>query len=215
MSVSVAIADDQEMVRTGFRMILQSLGGFSVLGEAASGDEAVELARRTRPDVILMDIRMPGIDGLRATEILMREMPALRVVILTTYGTDANLFAALRSGAVGFLLKDSKPGLLVEAVRNAADGNAMLAPDMTVRLLRHFSSGGRSGPPAVASEPLTPKELDVVRAVAQGLRNEEIGEELGISASAAKARLAEAQRKLRMRNRTEVAVWAWQSHLVM
>ncbi|MEE4544486.1 response regulator transcription factor [Streptomyces sp. V4-01] len=212
MSISVVIADDQAMVRTGFRLILESVAGFEVAGEAANGDEAVELVRRVRPDVVLMDIRMPGIDGLRATEILTQENPDLRVVILTTYGTEKNLFAALGAGAVGFLLKDSSPRLLVAAVQNAVDGTAMLSAAVAVPLIRHFSSTSR--PTRALEEPLTPKETDVVRAVAEGRTNVEISERLGISTSAVKARLCEAQRKLGTRNRTEVAIWAWQNRLV-
>ncbi|WP_329460695.1 response regulator transcription factor [Streptomyces sp. NBC_01497] len=214
MTISVVIAEDQAMVRTGFRLILESLGGVKVVGEAVNGSDAVRVVRETDPDVVLMDIRMPVMNGLRATEILLAENPSLRVVIITTYDNEENVFAALRAGAVGFLLKDSSPQVLVDAVHNAVDGNAMLSPSVTVKLLKHFATGGPAPSAPPGASPLTSREMDVVRGVARGNTNAEIAQELGISASAVKARLSEAQHRLGLRNRTEVAVWAWQSRLV-
>ncbi|MFG2003590.1 response regulator [Spirillospora sp. NPDC048911] len=215
MTIRVLIADDQEMVRTGFRMIINSQPDLEVVGEAADGAEAVELARRLRPDVCLFDIRMPTMDGLAATRLLAGPDVAepLRVVIVTTFDMDEYVYGALRGGATGFLLKDSGPALLVEAVRAAANGEAMVSPSITVRLLKNLAR-----PPAAAAarqpgEPLTGRELDVVRLVARGRTNEEIAAELFVSISTVKTHLGSVHRKLSARNRVEVAAWAWESGL--
>ncbi|MFC4911403.1 response regulator [Actinomadura gamaensis] len=214
MTIRVLIADDQEMVRTGFRMIIDSQPDMTVVGEAADGAAAVELARRLRPDVCLFDIRMPRMDGLEATRLLAGPDVAdpLRVVIVTTFDMDEYVYRALRGGAAGFLLKDSGPALLVEAVRAAANGEALVSPSVTVRLLANLSAPAPE-PPRLP-EPLTDRELDVVRLVARGRTNEEIAAELFVSLSTVKTHLGSVQRKLGTRNRTGIAAWAWESGLM-
>jgi len=213
VTIRVLIADDQDMVRTGFRMIIDSQPDMRVVGEAADGAAAVALARRLRPEVCLFDVRMPRMDGLEATRALAGpDVPdPLRVVIVTTFDMDEYVYGALRGGAVGFLLKDSGPALLVEAVRAAANGEALVSPSVTVRLLEHLAV-----PPAEPRRPreaLTDRELDVVRLVARGRTNEEIARELFVSLSTVKTHLGSVHRKLNARNRVEVAAWAWESGL--
>ncbi|SEG55931.1 DNA-binding response regulator, NarL/FixJ family, contains REC and HTH domains [Thermomonospora echinospora] len=212
--IRVLIADDQRMVRAGFRMIIDAQPGMRVVAEAADGAEAVELARRLRPDVSLLDIRMPRLDGLAATRLLAGpQVPdPLRVVIVTTFDLDEYVYGALRGGAVGFLLKDGGPALLVEAVRAAVKGDTLVSPSVTVRLLEHLT---RPRPPARRPhEPLTGRELEVVRLVARGRTNDEIAGELYVSLSTVKTHLGSVQRKLAARNRVEVAAWAWESGIV-
>jgi DNA-binding NarL/FixJ family response regulator len=215
VTIRVVLADDQEMVRTGFRLILEATDGITVVGEAADGRTAVDLCRRLRPDVALLDIRMPGLDGLEATRLLAGPDVAdpIRVVVVTTFDLDEYVHTALLHGATGFLLKDAGPALLVEAVRAAAQGDALVSPQVTTRLLRRLSGGGTGSGRTVAEpvEPLTEREEDALALVAQGLTNAEIGERLFVSPSTVKTHLASLQAKLGARNRTEVAVWAWQS----
>ena len=214
MGLRVLVADDQAMVRTGFRLILTNEPEIEVIGEAADGEAAVRLARELRPDVTLMDIRMPVLDGIEATRLLAGPGLAspLRVVVVTTYDLDENVYAALRAGACGFLLKDAGPRLLVEAVHAAANGESLISPSVTARLLAHFTRDtARSATEPV--EPLTPREIEVVRAVARGRTNAEITKDLAITLSTVKTHLAGVQRKLGARNRTEVAIWAWESGL--
>jgi DNA-binding NarL/FixJ family response regulator len=212
--IRVLIADDQQMVRTGFRMIIDSQPDMEVVGEAADGVEAVSLARRLRPDVCLLDIRMPRMDGLEATRVLAGSGVAdpLRVVIVTTFDLDEYVYGALRDGATGFLLKDAGPGLLIEAVRAAAKGDTLVSPSVTVRLLEHLAKPQAA--PRQPAEALTERELEVVRLVARGRTNEEIAGELFVSLSTVKTHLGSVHRKLGARNRVEVAAWAWESGIV-
>jgi DNA-binding NarL/FixJ family response regulator len=220
MSVRVLIADDQAMVRTGFRLILEREPDIEVIGEAEDGRAAVELARELRPDVTLMDIRMPHIDGLQATRLLAGSdvVEPLRVLVVTTFDLDELVHEALRSGACGFLLKDAGPRLLVEAVHAAANGETLVSPSITTRLLQHFTNGQSTRGPSngirAAEPPLTERESEVTMAVARGATNAEIAERLVISLSTVKTHLGSVQRKVGARNRTEVAVWAWESGLV-
>jgi DNA-binding NarL/FixJ family response regulator len=214
VAIRVLVADDQEMVRTGFRMIVDSQPDMDVVGEAADGAAAVALARRLRPDVCLFDIRMPGMDGLEATRALAGPgVPdPLRIVIVTTFDMDEYVYGALRGGAVGFLLKDSGPALLVEAVRAAASGGSLVSPSITVRLLERLARPRPSAAPP--REPLTDRELEVVKLVARGRTNEEIAGELFVSLSTVKTHLGSVHRKLGTRNRVETAAWAWESGLM-
>ena len=207
--IRVLIADDQAMVRTGFRMILDAEPDIEVVAEAIDGRHALERARNLRPDVCLLDIRTPGPDGLEVTRRLAGpgvEDP-LRVVVVTTFDLDEHVYAALRGGASGFLLKDAGPALLVEAVRAAARGDALISPQITVRLLEQLSRAEQPPAPEPA-EPLTPREEEVLRAVARGLTNHEVAGELVISLSTVKTHVAAIAAKLGARNRVELAAWA-------
>ncbi|GIF14054.1 response regulator [Actinoplanes teichomyceticus] len=210
--IRVLVADDQALVRTGFGMIIGAQPDMEVVGEAADGVAAVELARRLRPDVALFDIRMPRMDGLQALRLLAGPGVAdpVKVVMVTTFDLDEYVHQALRNGAAGFLLKDSGPALLVEAVRAAVSGDALISPSITVRLLEHLS------PPAPPGDDggLSPRELDVVRLIARGRTNAEIAAELFISVGTVKTHLGSVQGKLGARNRVEVAAWAWERRLV-
>ncbi|HWL45751.1 MAG TPA: response regulator transcription factor [Ilumatobacter sp.] len=201
----VLLADDQTMVRAGFRMIIDSQPDLTVVAETDNGRTAVELAQQLRPDVCLLDIRMPGLDGLAATDVLAGPgvTSPLRVVIATTFDSDEYVERALRNGAVGFILKDSRPELLLEAIRAAARGDALISPSITVRYLDRLASRT----PAAADHPLSARELDVARAVARGLGNQEICDELFVSLSTVKTHLTSIQTKLGLRNRVEIAIW--------
>ena len=210
--IRVLIADDQAMVRTGFGMIIGAQPDMEVVGEAADGVEAVALARKLRPDVALLDIRMPKMDGLEALRLLAGPGVAdpVRVVVVTTFDLDEYVHQALRNGAAGFLLKDSGPALLIEAVRAAVSGDALISPSITVRLLEHLSAPA----PAGDDGGLSPRELDVVKLVARGLTNAEIAAQLFISVGTVKTHLGSVQTKVNLRNRVEVAAWAWERRLV-
>ncbi|MBR8743554.1 response regulator transcription factor [Nocardiopsis sp. MG754419] len=217
MTIRVLLADDQGMVRTGFRYMLDAEDDIAVVGEAGDGVEAVRLAEELRPDVVLMDIRMPGIDGLEATRRLAGPGIAdpLKVVVVTTFDLDEYVHAALTGGAVGFLLKDAGPALLIEAVRAAERGDALVSPRITVRLLRHFTGPGPGSPaPVTDTGGLTARETDIVREVARGCTNTEVAAELHVTVSTVKTHLARVQEKLGARNRVEVAIWAHRSGLV-
>ncbi|GAA2838151.1 response regulator transcription factor [Crossiella cryophila] len=217
MTIRVLIADDQEMVRVGFRMILEVQPDIEVVADVPDGISAVRRARELRPDVCLMDIRMPGIDGLEVTKQLCGPgvTDPIKVVVVTTFDLDEYVHTALGYGASGFLLKDAGPALLVEAVRAAVRGDALISPQITVRMLEHFNKSGGGRPKSEdPSEPLTEREMDVVRAAARGLTNTEIGAELFLSLSTVKTHLASVQAKLGARNRVEIAAWAWRSGLL-
>jgi DNA-binding NarL/FixJ family response regulator len=215
--IRVLIADDQELVRAGFRMILESQDDIEVVADVANGIDAVRVAREKRPAVCLMDIRMPGIDGLEATKQLAGPdvTDPIKVVVVTTFDLDEYVERALRNGASGFLLKDAGPTLLLEAIRAAERGDALVSPQITVRLLKHFAKpqAKRRAVQAPTVE-LTERELDVVRATARGLTNGEIGQELFMSLSTVKTHLSAAQGKIKARNRVETAAWAWRSGLM-
>lgn len=216
MSIRVLIADDQEMVRTGFRMILNAQDDIEVVADVSNGVDAVRVAGELRPDVCLLDIRMPGIDGLEVAKRLAGPDVAepLKVVMVTTFDLDEYVHTALQHGASGFLLKDAGPALLVEAVRAAVRGDALVSPQITVRLLRHFDGVAAAEQSEEATRLLTDRELEVVRAAARGLTNTEIGTELYLSLSTVKTHLAAVQSKIDARNRVEIAAWAWRCGLM-
>lgn len=210
-NIRVLVADDQEIVRTGLTMILNAQEGIEVVGQAADGRAAVELARRLRPDVALLDIRMPDVDGIEATRLLAGHGVAdpLAVVVITTFDLDEYVYAALRAGARGFLLKDAGPALLAQAIRAAASGDALIAPSVTTRLLRAFADAGPRDVPAQPMDPLTAREEEVLLAVAGGRTNTEIARELFVTLSTVKSHVANLMTKLGARNRVEVALWAY------
>ncbi|MEU6218820.1 response regulator transcription factor [Streptomyces sp. NPDC047022] len=212
MSVSVVIADDQEMVRTGFRLILESQDDIRVIAEASDGVEAVEAVRRLRPDVCLMDIRMPRLDGLEATKLLRQD--ATKIVVVTTFDLDEYVYGALRAGASGFVVKNSGPRLLIEAVHAAVNGDSLISPSVTVRLLEHLGRPARAHTRDAAARRLTPQELRVVTLVARGRTNHEVAGELTLSLSTIKSHLSRIQDKLPARNRVEIAAWAWEHGIV-
>ncbi|HET7350355.1 MAG TPA: response regulator transcription factor [Marmoricola sp.] len=207
---SVVVVDDQELVRTGFAMILER-AGIEVLAQAGSGEDGVALALAHRPDVVLMDVRMPGMDGIEATRRLVAEPDAPRVLVLTTFDLDEHVYAAVEAGASGFLLKDVAPDDLAHAVRVVARGEAMLAPALIRRLLDRFSRPTRAAVPAV---PLSERESAVARLVARGRSNGEIAAELFLSEATVKTYVSRLFTKLGVRDRVQVAVWAYESGLV-
>ncbi|KAB8196707.1 response regulator [Nonomuraea phyllanthi] len=215
-AIRVIVADDQEITRTGLKMILDAQPGIEVVGEAGDGHRAVELARRLRPDVCLFDIRMPGLDGIEATRRLAGRGVAdpLAVVVITTFDLDEYVYAALRAGARGFLLKDAGPDLLSQAVRAAANGDALIAPSVTARLLETFAFTGRATPVEQPVEALTVREEEILIAVARGWTNSEIADELNISLSTVKSHIARLMTKLGVRNRVEIAIWAYETNRV-
>ena len=217
--ISVLLADDQPLLRRGFRMILEAEDGLTVVGEAGDGAEAVELARRCRPDVVLMDIRMPGTDGIEATRRITAGEPGVRVLVLTTFDIDEYAFGALRAGASGFLLKDVRPGELVAAVRTVASGDAVVAPRVTRRLLEEYAqvlpvSGAQQASRYPQLAALTEREREVLTVVAQGLSNTEIAASLHVSETTVKSHVGRILAKLGLRDRVQIVVLAYESGLV-
>jgi DNA-binding NarL/FixJ family response regulator len=221
--ISVLLADDQPLLRRGFRMILEAEDGVSVAGEAGDGAEAVELVRRVRPDVVLMDIRMPGMDGIEATRRIAAAEPGVRVLVLTTFDLDEYAFGALQAGASGFLLKDVRPHELVAAVRTVASGDAVVSPRVTRRLLEEYArqlpvaDAGADADradryPQLAS--LTEREREVLAVVAQGLSNTEIAASLFVSETTVKSHVGRILAKLGLRDRVQIVVLAYESGLV-
>jgi DNA-binding NarL/FixJ family response regulator len=215
VTIKVLIADDQVLVRSGFRMILESRDDLEVVGEAGDGEQAIRLAAQTRPDVILMDVRMPGLDGVSATARLTAAAGAPRVIILTTYDLEEPLYAALRAGASGFLLKDVRPADLVDAIRVVAGGDALLAPSATRRLLDRFlvtdvTPAARAG----SLDRLTEREREVLTLLARGASNAEIGERLTVTEATVKTHVSAILRKLEVRDRVQAVVLAYDLGLV-
>ncbi|RZQ60989.1 response regulator [Amycolatopsis suaedae] len=216
MTISVLLADDQAMVRSGLRLVLSGEPDISVVAEASDGVEAVELARRIRPDVCLVDIRMPRLDGIEVTRALAGPgvRDPLRVVVVTTFDLDEYVYGALRGGAAGFVLKDAGPALLAEAVRAANAGDSLVSPSITMRLLRHLTETHAEPAAGAPARPLSKRELEVVRAIARGLTNAEIAAGLFISLSTVKSHLSGIQTKLGVRNRVGIAAWAWENRVM-
>ncbi|MFE4800142.1 response regulator [Streptomyces sp. NPDC056708] len=211
MKTRIVVADDQASVREGFRHILEAEADLEVVAEAADGPSALETVRELRPDVLLADIRMPGMDGLELTRRLVGVAPEVKVVVVTTFDLDEYVHTALRYGACGFLLKRSGPALLAEAVRSAVAGDALISPEITMRLLRRYTEPRRR--PSEPVEPLTAREEEIATLVAEGLTNADICAELFISLGTVKSHLGNLQRKLRVRNRVGIAAWAWEAGL--
>lgn len=213
MTIRVLVADDQDIVRTGLTMILDAQPGIEVVGQAVNGREAVALALELRPDVCLFDIRMPEVDGIEATRRLAGPGVAdpLAVVVITTFDLDEYVHGALKAGARGFLLKDAGPVLLSQAIQAAAQGDALIAPAITARLLAAFSETPPGRVPAQPVDPLTLREEEILLTVARGRTNSEIADELHISLSTVKTHLTSVMNKLGARNRVEIAMWAYET----
>jgi DNA-binding NarL/FixJ family response regulator len=214
--LGVLIADDQALVRAGFRMILEAEQDIEVVGEAADGREAIAETRRLRPDVILMDVRMPELDGIEATRQLLSDGYDTKIVMLTTFDMDEYVYDALRAGASGFLLKDVPPEQLVAGIRAVATGDALLAPSVTRRVIAEFVSRPPSSVRTVSPElaELTPRELEVLKLIARGLANIEIAKELFVSETTVKTHVAHVLMKLKIRDRVQAVVLAYESGLV-
>ncbi|PXY31060.1 response regulator [Prauserella muralis] len=214
--IGIVLADDQHLVRAGFKSILDGEDDFTVVGEAADGEAAVTLARQHRPDVVLMDIQMPGVDGLEATRRIAADerLAGVKVVILTTYDVDEYVYGALRSGASGFLVKDTEPAELIHAVRVVSRGDALLAPSVTRRLIAEFA--GRVAPPSPSPvlNSLTEREREVLMLVAGGLSNDEIAQRLVLSPATAKTHVSRIMTKLHARDRAQLVVLAYESAMV-
>jgi DNA-binding NarL/FixJ family response regulator len=220
MAITVLLADDQPLIRTGFRMILEEQGDIAVVGEASDGEEAVRLTDRLHPDVVLMDVRMPGTDGIKATRRIIARHPTAKVLVLTTFDVDEYVFSALRYGASGFLLKDARPAELADAIRAVASGDAVVAPRVTRRLLDAVAGHLPAAPAAVdaagipALERLTDREREVLALVAEGRSNAEIAAALYVSEATVKSHVGRVLSKLGLRDRVQAVVFAYQVGLV-
>jgi DNA-binding NarL/FixJ family response regulator len=212
MTIRVLVADDQAMVRAGFRMLLTGEDGIEVVAEASNGLEAVYLAARVHPTVVLMDIRMPELDGMQATRRILAADKATRILILTTFDLDEYIYEALKAGASGFVLKDDPPEQLIAAVRTVAAGDALLSPTITKRVIRQFTRIPRPTPPKELAD-LSSRERDVLRLVARGLSNAEIAQELYISDTTVKTHVTHILQKLNLRDRVQAVVLAYQTGL--
>ena len=218
-TISVVLADDQALMRMGFRMVLEAEEDIAVVGEASDGTSALAQAKALHPDVILMDVRMPGMNGIEATERIAQECPGTRVLILTTFDLDEYAFAGLRAGASGFLLKDTRPAELAEAIRTVASGEAVVSPRITQRMLEMFATSlPNSGTPAQASDPridsLTPREKEILVLMSQGMSNAEIAEHLVVSATTVKTHVGNVLAKLDVRDRVQAVVVAYETGLM-
>jgi DNA-binding NarL/FixJ family response regulator len=213
-AVRVLIADDQALVRSGFRMIIEARDDLEVVGEAEDGAEAARLAGELRPDVVLMDVRMPDVDGIEATRQIVSSGSEARVLVLTTFDLDEYVYAAVRAGASGFLLKDVRPEDLVDAIRLVADGNALLGPTVTRRLLEHFADGEPTGRAATAVDGLTEREQEILRLVAQGHSNAEVAGKLFLSEATVKTHVSSILRKLGVRDRVQAVIAAYDAGIV-
>jgi DNA-binding NarL/FixJ family response regulator len=211
---SVLIADDQALVRVGLRKILEAEPETTVVGEAGDGEDAVTEARRLRPDVVLMDIRMPVLDGIEATRRIVRARSATRVLMLTTFGLDSYVYDALRAGASGFMLKDAPPEEIAAAVRIIANGEALLAPAVTRAVIEEFAKQSPAPTPPRAVEELTPREREVLDLLARGLSNSEVCKRLVISEATAKTHVARILQKLDLRDRVQAVIYAYETGLV-
>lgn len=214
--IRILLADDQALVRAGFKALLDARDDMEVVGEAADGDEAVAMTKWLRPDVVLMDIRMPGLDGLEATRQIsnIRHLSEVRVVILTTFALDEYLFDALRHGASGFLVKDTEPADLVAGVRIVAQGDSLISPGMTRRLIAEFAARAKEPRSLSDLDALTEREREVMVLVAGGLSNDEIAERLYMSPATARTHVSRAMTKLGTRDRTQLAILAYETGLV-
>jgi len=213
---TILIADDQALVRVGLRKILENEPELTVVGEAGDGDDAVAVARRLRPDVVLMDIRMPVLDGIEATRRIVRTQLGTRVLILTTFGLDTYVYDALRAGASGFMLKDAPPEEIAAAVRIVASGEALLAPAITRAVIEEFARQPTVAPPTLPPSlgELTPREREVLNLLARGLSNHEICERLVVSEATAKTHVARILQKLDLRDRVQAVIYAYETGLV-
>jgi DNA-binding NarL/FixJ family response regulator len=214
--IKVLLADDQALLRAGFRALLDAQDDIEVVGEAIDGADAARQAARHHPDVVLMDIRMPGVDGLEATRQIVDDprLEDVRIIILTTFDLDEYVFEALRAGASGFLVKDTEPVELLRAVRAVASGDALLSPGVTRRLIAEFTSHARASTPTASLDALTEREREVMALVGAGLSNEEIADQLVVSPATAKTHVSRAMGKLGARDRAQLVVYAYESGLV-
>jgi len=214
--IDVVLVDDQALLRAGFRALIDAEEDLSVVGEASDGEEAIEVVRRARPDVVLMDVRMPRLDGLEATRRIVADpdLTDAKVVILTTFELDEYVFDALRHGASGFLLKDTEPAELLGGIRAVAHGDALLSPSVTRRLIAEFASRSRPATATSALEPLTEREREIVALVGEGLSNDEIADRLVLSPATAKTHVSRSMIKLHARDRAQLVVIAYETGLV-